>query len=616
MVCPTLISVDQFLHFPTSQVGTLGAVFGTLFSEGIPVPPMVVVPQETMLRLARESRLAEDLEDAKSWYDPHDPVSKHKLKNLLQRKITSQFLPDWFTQEIIGVYHGDFHNSFVKLTLSEQLFGHDDSNYTHVYGEANLVESFLELWAHSVELKLLKGEQPHQSWLAPSPILLQAQYQPVVSGIAFTNNPAQGLKNQVLLKAIWGAPDTALLEENSDSFAVDIRTWHIVHRDLATKTKQFQRESDGRVSREVPAKYYLHATLTDEQAAAIAQVVFAIKQKRLNQQLVGWELTRQGLFITNIKEITDPTSHQHHLKKTITKLYISTGNPYKHTPHLTKEMDGVGVLRSEYTYAKFGVHPLHAIRSRQKHLLQRELVKTITAYQAALPFKPIVYRSQNFTSSELRQLQHSESYAPKETNPYIGFRGCIQLVRQPELLNFELDVLKEVLKTSKSPIGYMLPFVRGAQELEFILSEIEKMGLFTYSQFGVWLQLNTPENVLNIRSYPVHKLAGVSLNVRSLHALLLGIDPDNSEIHEHYTMENLGLLKLMEQLAQSITDLQELRESGTPLQLNLHLEEFSHELVAQAVKLGYHGVIVKPAATAIAHSCIVEVEQSRLAHSV
>jgi DNA-binding NarL/FixJ family response regulator len=142
------------------------------------------------------------------------------------------------------------------------------------------------------------------------------------------------------------------------------------------------------------------------------------------------------------------------------------------------------------------------------------------------------------------------------------------------------------------------------------------MGLFTYSQFGVWLQINTPENVLNIRSYPVHKLAGLSLNVRSLHALLLGIDPDNSEIHEHYSMETLGLLKLMEQLAQSVETLQELRENGTPLQLNLHLEEFSHELVAQAVKLGYHGVIVKPAATAIAHACIVEVEQSRLAHSV
>lgn len=589
---------------------------GKLFNEGIPIPPMVIIPHETMLRLARECRLAEELSDAKYWYDPQDPVSRHKLKSSLQHTIRNYRLPDWFTDEVVQVYHEQLDHSFMRLTLTEQVFGHEEQGFNHVHGEANLFESFLELWAHSVELQILKGELPDQSWLAPAPILIQAQYQPVVSGIGYTNNPQQGINNQVLLRAIWGAPDSVLLEDAADSFAVDIRTWHIVHRDLVTKTKQYRRELDGRVSQPVPSKYYLHATLTDEQAAAIAQIIFAIKQKRIPQQVVSWELSKEGLFVTSVKEVNEASKQPHQLKKTITKLYISTGNPYKHSPNLTKEIDGVGVLRSEYTYAKFGVHPLHTFKSRQKEMLHRELVKTITAYQSALPFKPVIFRSLNFTSAELRQLQFSESYTSPENNPYIGLRGSIQLIRQTELLNFELSVLQEVLRSSKSQVGYMVPFVRGPQELEYILSEIEKSGLNNHAHFGVWMQLNTPENIINLRAYPTHKLAGVSLNVRSIHALLLGIDPDMAELREHYSMETLGLQKLLEQLAVTAQELHELRETGAGLQLTLHLEDFSHELVAEAVKLGYHGITVKPAAAQIAHACIVEVEQARLARGM
>jgi phosphoenolpyruvate synthase/pyruvate phosphate dikinase len=343
-------------------------------------------------------------------------------------------------------------------------------------------------------------------------------------------------------------------------------------------------------------------------------MLVAIKQHRLNHQVVSWELTKEGIFVTGISESQLALHTQPVQKKTITKLYISTGNPHKHLPQLLPAVDGVGVLRSEYTLAKFGIHPLHLIQTKQKKQLQQELLQVISTYQAALHHKPIIYRSQNFTSSELRQLRYSENYEPAEANPYIGYRGGLQMVRQPQLLQFELEVLQAALEKSPAPLGFMPAFVRTPHELDWILAEVERFGLHQYPHFSVWLQLNTPENILNLRSYPTHKLAGVSINITSLHALLLGVDPDNPEMYEHYAMDTLAVERMLEQLATVVRELQEVRTFTQPLQIHLHLEKYAHDLVALAVKLGYHGITVKPAAAQIAHATILEIEEKQLAH--
>lgn len=614
MACPVLIPLDQSLHFGPSQVGVVGTTFGKLFAEGIPVPETVIIPPETLYRLAQDNKLFALISQYNPEPNTHDAAKLAKFKGKIHEIITRQKLPSWFLQEVLSTYNRKFRDSFILITPGNHFPRFTESHYKQIFGEANLIESLLEAWAELIYLCYEKHVVLRPIHLAPAPLLIQAQYQPVASGLGYTAHPQKMTKTQVLIQAIWGSPEQHLLLEESDSYSVDVRSWQILDHHITTKTNQYRREPDALVSSPVPQQYQNNPVLSTEQIEAIAQIIFAIKQRRLNQQIVSWELARDGIFITGLKESHLETHTTVPVKKTLTKLYISTGNPQKHLPHLIPAIDGIGVLRSEYTLAKFGIHPLHVIQSKQKQQLLKELVSTIHAYQAAMPLKPVLYRSQNFTSSELRQLRYSENYEPAEPNPYLGYRGGLQMMRQPQLLEFELDVMRKALEQSKSPLGFMPSFVRTPHELEFILAEIEKAGLFTNPHFSVWLQLNTPENILNLRSYPTHKLAGVSINVKSLHALLLGIDPDNPEIHEHYALDAIVVERLMEQLAEIVQQLQELRTFSQPLQLHLHLEDFSHTLVALAVKLGYHGITVKPAAAQIAHATIVEIEEKQLAY--
>lgn len=612
MVCPTLISLDQFTHYQSPQVGLRGVEFGKLFTQGIPLPEMFCIPHETLLSLVRENQLDKKLEQLLPHTGPEDANTVHLLKVALTTEIRNQQLPQWFAQELTSVYHRVFHRSFVRFLPGEKLSHFDESKFQHIHGDANLLESFLACWAETVAARLNQHLHIHSLILAPVSILLQAQYEPLVSGVASTQAADTSMKNQVMLSAIWGGPDRDLLDNTADHFWVDVRTWHVTHREIAEKPKQYRRIPDGREVSAVPAHYHSHPSLSDEQASTIAQIAFTIKQHNIIHQDISWELTREGVFVTDVQEsIFSEPSRSVPFKKTITKLFISTGNPYKQT-HVSPLVDGVGVLRSEYTLAKFGIHPQHVIHSSQKAQLQKELVATIKAYQDSAPSKPLFYRSQNFTSSELRQLKYSESYEPREPNPYLGYRGGLQLWRQPELLHFELEVLKQAVASSRGSLSYLLSFIRTPAELEFVLHEITKSGLFSFPQFSVWWQLNTPDNSLNLAAYPTQKLAGLSVNVKSIQSLLLGIDPDNPEIYEHYMLETQSIIQQLAHVADTVKELNQHRSAGNELKLNLHLEDYSHELVASAVKFGYYGVVVKPAMVQITHDCLLDTEHVRL----
>ncbi len=613
MACPVVIPLDQSLHFSPAQIGSLGVTLGKLFSEDIPIPETIVIPPETLYRLTQENRLYALLSENSPELS-HDAARNAQFKKKIQQVICTQKLPGWFVSEILTQFNRKFRDGFISIQPGNYFPKFATERFQHIQGEANSLESLLLAWAELIYLCFEKHMVLRPIHFAPAPLILQAQHQAIVSGLGHTLHPQKLSKTQVFIQAIWGSPDQHLLMEESDSYSVDVRTWGIIDQQVATKTKQYRRESDSLISVHVPQQYQKQSVLNPAQITAIAQIIFAIKQCRLEHQVISWELAKEGVFVTGIRESQIEPTVAHATKKTVTKLYISTGNPQKHLPALLPTIDGIGVLRSEYTLAKFGVHPMHVIQSKQKVQLLNELVTTITTYQSALHRKPVIYRSQNFTSSELRQLRYSENYEPAEANPYIGYRGGLQLVRQPQLLEFELEVLKAVLSRSPAPLGFMPAFVRTPHEMEWILAEIERAGLFQQQNFSVWLQLNTPENILNLRSYPTHKLAGISVNVTSLHALLLGIDPDNPEIHEHYAMDTLAVERMLEQLALTVRELQDLRNFTQPLQLHLHLEKYSHDLVALAVKLGYHGITVKPAAAQITHATIVEIEEKQLAY--
>jgi len=290
---------------------------------------------------------------------------------------------------------------------------------------------------------------------------------------------------------------------------------------------------------------------------------------------------------------------------TITKTYISAGNPHKAAKYVTNEVDGIGVLRSEYTFASLGEHPLHLLKSRKKQLLKKALKKTIQAYQQTRPNLPIIYRSLDFTSQEYKALAYATNYEPEEINPYLGYRGGLRILNNFDLLDLEVEVIKEVLAEDKAPLGLMLPFVRTPGELQLINNHLLTQHQFKPGEgMDLYLQLNTPENIWQLKNYLRTPLAGVSVNVRSIHALLHGIDPDDPDIYSLYPYD----INLMRELLEKV--IHDIKTKAI-----LHLENYSLQLVEIATELGFDIITVKPEFAPRVKQHILEIEEQKL-HAV
>lgn len=303
-------------------------------------------------------------------------------------------------------------------------------------------------------------------------------------------------------------------------------------------------------------------------------------------------------------------------KETKTKTYISAGNPHQADQYVTANVDGIGVLRSEYTFASLGEHPKYLLKSRRRHQLKTALQKTIQAYRRTKKNLPLIYRTLDLTSQEFKALAFANSFEPDEPNPYLGYRGGIRTLNNLELLSLEVEVLEEVASFNNIPLGLMIPFIRTPSELSLIQNYLAKKHHFSPgSKIGLYLQLNTPENILQLDHYLRFPLTGVSFNVKSIHALLHGIDPDNPDIFALYPYDIELMKKLLVRVREAITDKNKQLQDNQPLiKLMLHLESNNLNLVEIATSLGFDIITVKPEFALMTKQRIQEIEEQQHAH--
>ncbi|MBT3249203.1 MAG: hypothetical protein HN846_02605 [Candidatus Pacebacteria bacterium] len=378
--------------------------------------------------------------------------------------------------------------------------------------------------------------------------------------------------------------------------------------------------------------------LTPDYLPALSKVAAIICDRGLSSQMLSKHISQHALptiintrhatrYLTpglsvivnaNSGHILAVTKKKTHLsftaQPTMIKTYVSAGNPHKADQYITDHVDGVGVLRSEYTFASLGEHPKYLLKSKKRTQLKNALKKTIQTYRQTKKNLPLIYRTLDLTSQEFKALAFANSFEPDESNPYLGYRGGIRTLNNFELLDLEMEVLQEVALENNVPLGLMLPFVRTSSELQLIKNYLSKKHHFKPgSKIGLWLQLNTPENIYQLDHYLASNLAGVSFNARSVHALMHGVDPDNPDIFSLYPYD----ISLMEQLLTTVIEAIKNKNSHhdnmhSPTKAMIHIEDNNLRLVEIAAKLGYDIVTVKPDFAPRTKQRIREIEEQKL----
>lgn len=608
---PTVLLSPDYFRQPMLVVGHRGQQLSRLLAQNIPTPLSFCLTPNWLRTVADHNNLK--LKIKKIIQNRKELTSDKQVSNQLRQVFNQISIPKTLVGELFELYHEYLKDDFVCVYPSHAQLEH--LKHESIVGESNLIDSILQAWHQAVEFFIsTSGSAKHlHEILFGSSILVEQQPKALISGQIYTKHPRTNLKHDTLVVSRWGEWNQG--SKPKDRFVVDIRTNLVTERLVGRQQKTFKRELDRLVQEKTPDKQSSQSSLPDEAVIKLAEVAQKIKRQSLDHQIITWLAdTKHRLVITDVKPMPDSElKTDNHRAPTITKVYISAGNPEKARDYCANPIDGVGLLRSEYTFAKLGTHPQHLLKGKYRPVLQKELERLIHLYLEACPGKPVVYRSCNFTSDQLRQLKHADPYEPEETNPYLGLRGGLALLSRPEFFKLELQVLRNVLdQKPQSRLGLMLPFVRSTSEAQALLDEVKKTNLMARDNFGVWLQLNTPNNIWELDTYPLKNLAGLSINLKSLHGLWLGIDPDNPEFRDRYSLSAQIGEEIISQVLTAIKQQTSQFVTPKPPQVLLHLEEYRAEFLTIAIRLGINGVIVKPKAATAAKNAIIDEEAKPL----
>jgi len=214
--------------------------------------------------------------------------------------------------------------------------------------------------------------------------------------------------------------------------------------------------------------------------------------------------------------------------KTATKVFVNLSEPRLAVEIAKKEVDGVGLLRAELLLAKSGEHPRKVVNEGKQKQFIANHAKNLVEAASAFGERDVIYRTSDFRTDEYITLKGG-SHEKAEKNPLLGLRGASRYLADKEVFLLEIEAVKEARSQSKN-IWLSLPFVRTVEELEGLKKIISAAGLYRSSSFKIFLNVETPSNVILIDEFLDTGIDGVCIEQKDLTSLILGIDPENESL--------------------------------------------------------------------------------------
>lgn len=285
MQIPSWLSLSQLSGYPVGQIGEWGKLLARLYQNAVPVPPMMVVPTQTLHRIAETNRLTDKLTQAvlKNQQDPE------KLRHNVLDVFMNLDIPRDIARDLITGYHSVIQGNLAKIDTSSSVEMGKGLSIDLIQGDANTLESLLELWA----ISYLKTKQ-----LTSSAFIIQQQLQPSFSGFILTKDTQGGSAKQMPVWVTKGALPKQSKNHPFSRYLVDVRTWNITFRQEVDQ--QFQLVRKAETLKNAPISKSESGIVTESLLAKIAQTAHQVKLLYLPHSCITWEMSDNQIRIVGL----------------------------------------------------------------------------------------------------------------------------------------------------------------------------------------------------------------------------------------------------------------------------------------------------------------------------
>lgn len=213
------------------------------------------------------------------------------------------------------------------------------------------------------------------------------------------------------------------------------------------------------------------------------------------------------------------------MSASIPMIQVNLSAPSRASEAAALDVAGVGLMRAEFLIYRTGRHPLFLLTDPPPRDLTTVLADGMREVARAFESRPVLYRSMDLRSNEVRNLIGGQQFEDEEINPALGCRGINRSQRDPDTFRAELAALAAVRGAGYDNLQLMLPFVRWPEEVEWVRGELAAAGLAEEGP-ELWMMVETPAAVLRADEF-APLVDGVSIGSNDLSQLLLGLDRDN-----------------------------------------------------------------------------------------
>ena len=298
--------------------GGKGANLGEMTQAGLPVPPGFTITTPAYRRFTEATGVLDQLKELLQDLDVDDNEALQQTAEAAKQIVVEAEMPKDVAKLIAAAYkklckqEGEelyvaVRSSATAEDTAEASFAGMNETFLNVRGDKDVVESVKKCWAslYGARVIFYRVKRGFESWGMEMGVIVQKMADAEKAGVAFTQNPATGAPDEIIIEAAWGLADPVVAGQVSpDYYMVDKNSLDILKQQV--KFKKFMRvRRDGQtVDIDLPDEEANKQVLTEDEIRDVAKICRDIEDHYGWGQDIEWAIEDDKLYIVQSRPIT------------------------------------------------------------------------------------------------------------------------------------------------------------------------------------------------------------------------------------------------------------------------------------------------------------------------
>lgn len=298
-------------------VGGKGANLGEMYSLGIPVPNGFVVTAKAYFDFIKENDLFPQIKKFLTITNKDDPHSYAIASDKIQKLIVGSKIPQKIAVEIMKAYldlsRGNSNqlvavrSSATAEDLPTASFAGQQRTFLNISGESNVVLRVRDAWASLFEPRAIfyREENKFDHFKVGLAVPVQKMIQSEKSGVMFTINPLDNVKDQIIIEAVYGLGEYIVQGTvTPDRYVVNKNSLKIVEKNIAIQPVQLIKVGKTTKEAKVTKNMRNLQKISNRQVVEIAKIGKKLHAHYFFPQDVEWAIEKNKIYLVQTRPVT------------------------------------------------------------------------------------------------------------------------------------------------------------------------------------------------------------------------------------------------------------------------------------------------------------------------